>query len=197
MFQLPKHLIIIDVETTGTNIEHSSIIQLGAVVFNKQGYLSSHTFREYIIPYTPEWTSGAEKIHKISYTKIQEIGKPLKQVLSEFEQWASTYLLCDDKIGYNYWLAQWSCGFDVGLLQNAYKSANRPYPFHYRVFDIASIVRFELAKREKLEMKCGEDICAKTLGIELEEAKLHDGLYDAKLAGKMLEKIIKESKCQK
>ena len=77
------------------------------------------------------------------------------------------------------------------MLQNAYSFLKRDYPFHYRSFDVASIVRFELAKRKQLFMKCGENKCARALGIEVDNAKLHDGLYDATLSGLMLEKLAR------
>ena len=190
MFKLPKHLLIIDVETTGTNPDTSSIIQLGAVVFSKEGYLEPYTFNEYILPYKPEWTEEAEKVHKITYGQITEKGNPLIEVLERFEQWASNYMLGELK--QKFWLAQWSAGFDVSMLKKAYESLGVNYPFHYRAFDIASIVRIELARRGRLHQKCGEDKCALALSIKVDETKLHDALYDAQLSGKMLEEIIKE-----
>ncbi len=188
MFSFPKHLLIVDVETTGTDPETSSIIQLGACILNKKGYLEPYTFNEYIIPYTPEWIEGAEKVHQITYSQIQKKGKPLKEVLERFEQWASDYLLGELKK--KFWLAQWSAGFDTSMLKSAYKAIDKNYPFHYRAFDVASIVRFELAKQGKLYQECGEDKCALTLGIKVDKNKLHDALYDAQLSGKMLENLI-------
>lgn len=190
MFSLPKHLLIIDVETTGVNPDTSSIIQLGACVFNKNGYLEPYTFNEYILPYTSEWTEEAEKTHQITHGQLLKKGKPLIKVLEKFEQWASNYMLGELK--QKFWLAQWSAGFDVSMLKKAYESLGNKYPFHYRAFDIASVVRLELARRGRLHQKCGEDICAIKLGIKVDETKLHDALYDAQLSGKMLEEIIKE-----
>lgn len=201
MFKLPKDLLIFDVETSGTDPETASIIQLGAVIFNKEGYLergaegeTRHliqprvSFNEYIKPYTNEWTEGAYKIHRIEKSFLENTGKDLDTVLHMFEVWASCVWADLKK---RYWLAQWSCGFDTNMLQSAYGKTNREYPFHYRAFDIASIVRFELAKRGKLFMKCGEDKCARALGIEVYDTQLHDALYDATLAGQCLEQTIK------
>ena len=189
-FRFPKDLIIIDVESTGTS-EDSSIIQLGAVVFNKYGFLERdkrYQFNKYIIPYTLNWEEEASKIHKIGRSFLYKEGLQLKQALGLFESWISPiweYLKRD------YWLAQWSCGFDTNMLRNAYSFLKREYPFHYRSFDVASIVRFELAKRKKLFMKCGENKCARALGIEVDDTKLHDALYDATLSGLMLEKLAR------
>lgn len=203
MFKLPKDLIIIDVETSGTNPETASIIQLGACIFNKDGYLERGleggetryliqpkvSFNEYIKPYTDEWTEGAYEIHRIEKSFLEHKGLDLNHVLELFEVWASP-IWADLKK--RYWLAQWGNGFDTNMLRAAYKKANREYPFHYRAFDIASIVRIHLAKQGKLYMKCGENKCAKALGIQVYNTRLHDALYDAQLSGLMLEKIAKE-----
>ncbi|KKM81129.1 hypothetical protein LCGC14_1332990 [marine sediment metagenome] len=190
MFALPKKLLIIDVETSGVT-ENSSIIQIGAVILDKSGRLSSKEFSEYIIPYTINWSEDAEKIHNISRNFLAKNGKPLKQVLEAFEEWAT---IENKELKKEYWLGQWSCGFDTTFLQNAYECVGMKYPFHYRAFDVASIVRWELACRGKLYKKCGESKCAEALGIEVEDSKLHDGLYDARLSGQMLERLARGGK---
>lgn len=196
MFKFPKDLIIFDVETSGTD-ETASIIQLGAVIFDRNGHLfrngkEIYSFNEYIIPYTLTWDEEASKIHKIEKSFLYKKGLQLERALELFETWASPIWADLEK---RYWLAQWSCGFDTNMLQNAYAFLRREYPFHYRSFDVASIVRFHLAKQGKLFMKCGEDKCARALGIEVKDIQLHDALYDAQLSGLMLEKITRENKC--
>lgn len=192
-FALPKHLIVLDVESSGVDTNESSIIQLGAVIFNKDGCLTNHEFNSYVVPYTSEWSEDAEKIHGIERGKLKKSGLPISKVLKQFEIWADGF--CDGKIKNSFWLAQWGANFDVPMLKNAYKYAKRKFPFHYRVFDIASIVRFSLAKQGKLYKKCGENKCASALGIDFDITKLHDALYDTRLAGKMLEQLAKEGKC--
>ena len=194
MFKFPKDLIIFDVETSGTDPETSSIIQLGAVIFDRNGHLfrngggEIYSFNEYVKLYTKEWSEEAFEIHKIEKSYLQERGKDIETVLQLFEVWASPIW---DDLKNRYWLAQWSCGFDTNMLKGAYKKVDREYPFHYRSFDIASIIRFELARRGKLFQKCGENKCAEALGIEVKDIRLHDALYDAQLSGQILERIIK------
>lgn len=200
-FRLPKSLVIFDLEATGTNTETASMIQIGAIIMNKEGKINEKSFNKYVLPYTPEWTEGAEKVHGISLSKLQKIGQPLEEVLSQFELWlihlmnksgGLTHLW--KKIAHSYYLAQWSCGWDVTILGNAYKHLNRKFPFHWKQFDIASIVRWELAKRGELYKKCGEAKCAWRLGVEVDKEKQHDGLYDAQLTGLILEKLIEETR---
>jgi len=190
-FNICKDLLIIDVESTGI-AQNASICQLGVVIFNKSGKLCNTSFNQYILPYTSNWEEEASKIHNITRPFLAQNGKPLKDAIEAFEDWASKNRTLD--LEKTYWIAQWSgSGFDTNMLQNAYAILNRKYPFHYRTIDISSIVRFELANRGKLNIKCGEKECAEALNIEVEENKLHDGLYDAQLSGQMLEKLVREA----
>lgn len=191
-FNICKDLLILDVETTGVD-EKSSIIQLSAVIFTKEGKLANCEFNQYIIPYTLNWSEEAYQVHKLTKEFLVKNGRHLNDVLESFENWASCHNSFDLKK--KYWLAQWSGGaFDTNMLQNAYECASKKYPFHYRVIDVSSIVRFELANRGKLEIKCGEKECAEALGIDVEDSKLHDGLYDARLSGQMLERLVRGGK---
>jgi len=188
MFKFPKKLLIIDVEGTGTNPNVSSLIQLGAVIFNQNGFLEESRFSEYVLPYTPEWTEQAERVHKISLTRIQELGRPVKEVLEKFENWASKIGFVD--LAKTYWLGHWGANYDIAMLKGAYTSANKDFPFHYRSIDIASIVRFELAKRGELGQKCSLQKCASKYNIDINKNHLHNASYDAYLTGKLLERIV-------
>ena len=191
MFSLPKDLLIIDTETTGI-ASNASIIQLGAVIFEKSGKLCNTEFNQYIIPYTLNWEKEASKIHKLTRPFLIKNGYQLKDAIEDFEDWANCFGMFELKK--KYWLAQWSGnGFDTNMLQNAYAILKRPYPFHYRVIDISSIVRMELANRGKLKVTCGLTDCAEALGIDVDENKLHDGLYDARLSGQLLEQLVREA----
>lgn len=190
MFKLPKKLLIIDVETSSANTDIASMIQLGAVIMNENGTLTNDIFNVYIKLYTQDWSKEAQEIHKLTKEFLEEKGLQLHIAIKKFEDWASKLGLYDLKK--EYYIAQWSCGFDSSVLNNAYATLKAKYPFHYRSFDIASIVRYEMAKQGKLYKKCGCNKCAEQLGIEkIDESKLHNGLYDAILAGKCLEKLAK------
>lgn len=190
----PKNLLIIDVETSGVT-DDASIIQLGAVIFKKEGELSNDTFNRYIKPYNKEWSYEAQEIHGLTKEFLNKKGTNINIVLKEFQDWCSRLGMYNLKK--HYWIAQWGSGFDTRMLSNAYKYIKKDYPFYYRAIDIASIVRFNLANKGLLENKCGEKACAIALNLELEKSKLHDGLYDAYLSGRMLEKIIKENRNEK
>jgi DNA polymerase III alpha subunit (gram-positive type) len=184
MFRLTKDLIIFDVETTGVSFKDSSIIQIGAVRFTRNGKITLYapSYNIYIVPYKEEWTEEAANIHGLTKKFLFEQGVAIDGALQSFENWC-----VDPK---DVMLAHWSSGFDTGMLQNAYDFLKKDYPFSRRSFDIASIVRFELAKQGKLKKEMGECDCAKALGIRVDKTQLHDGLYDADLSAQMLLRII-------
>jgi len=180
--KLDKGLIIIDVETSGSDTRTASIIQLGAVRLTKRGELKEPTFCLNVIPYTLTWEEEAQKIHKLTPADLVKTGFQIKYVLECFEEWIGNPK--------KYYIAQWSCGFDRDMLLGAYERVGKKYPFSYRAYDIASIVRFNLAVKHMLPSSCGEGNCAMALGIEVKEKELHNALYDAQLAGMMLQKVI-------
>ncbi len=191
MFNFPKDLLIIDVETTGIAL-NASIIQLGATILDKSGKVCNTNFNQYIIPYTIHWDEKAFKIHKIEQSFLAKNGMLLKDAIEKFEDWASCHGTFE--LHKKYWLAYWSgSGFDADMLKSSYQILNRIYPFHYRTVDISSVIRFELANRGKLNTKCGEKECAQALGIDVDENKLHNALYDAQLSGQMLEHLAREA----
>jgi len=190
-FNICKNLLIIDVESTGI-AQNASIIQLGAIIFDKSGKLCNTSFNQYIIPYTSNWEEEASKIHNITRPFLAKNGELLEYVIESFEDWASKNRTLD--LEKTYWLAQWSAtAFDTNMLRQAYKIIGKKYPFHYREISIDSIVRFELANRGKLNVKCGLKDCAEALNISIDSNKLHDGLYDAQLSGKILEQLAREA----
>jgi len=184
---LDKNLIIIDIETSGTNPDTASIIQLGAIRFDLENFKVDidNCFDEYVIPYTEEWTEESFKVHHISKETLLAKGWIIKDVLHLFKAWFNN----PD----NYYIAQWSCGFDVRFLQKAYEISGLKYPFSYRSFDIASFVRLYLFALGKLKRKKnGLSECAKLLGLNLESLSIHNALDDAKLTALVFAQVVED-----
>jgi len=119
---------------------------------------------------------------------LEKTGIPIEVALKRFEDWIST----TRSIRNHFYLAHWSAGFDSLMLRKAYELAGRKFPFIRRTYDIASIVRFYLAARDKLDKHSSVGTCAALLGIEVNRSRLHDAGYDAWLAGMCLVKVAEE-----
>jgi DNA polymerase III epsilon subunit-like protein len=182
-FIFDKPLVIFDVETSGVS-ENASIIQLGATVMSKSGEIDiADGYSCYIKPYTEEWSYDAFNIHQIDKEFLYAAGLNINEALSEF------VLYVKEKTRGKCYLAQWSCGFDTSMLQRAFKSASKEYPYSYRSFDIASVVRFHLGINGFNTNKGLHD-CARLLGINTAKFKAHDALSDAQLTALTLSTLI-------
>ena len=181
--RLDRGLIVLDVETTGTSPETSSIIQIGVVKLSSSlEHIDS--FSCYVKPYTTEWTEGAFNVHHISQNFLQEKGLVLTDALEQLEKFVE-YKFRD------YYIAQWSASFDNAMLKQAYQYAyggtDYKYPYAYRVFDIASFVRLYLGSLEILPKKrVSLKDCAELLKISIDKSRLHDALYDAEVTAEVL-----------
>lgn len=179
--RLDRNLIIFDLETSGIDVETSSVIQIGACKFHKSGDLSSkETFNIYIKPYASGWNKEAEGIHGLSLDFLEENGVSLRRALKRFVGWI-------DSNNSNFYFAHWGATFDMNMIMNAFATASHNFKFSHRSYDIASITRFYLAmngyKPEALFRS------AKKLKVNIDKFNVHDALDDAVVAGKCLEAV--------
>jgi DNA polymerase III epsilon subunit-like protein len=185
---LTKKLVIVDLESTGSDIKIHSIIQFGAVKLNKNFDIEDR-FLQLVIPSTDEWDDGAFKVHKIEQQYAKNFGIPISECLDKFESFVG-----DSK---QYFLAAWGIMFDLGMIRIAYDRLQRKNPFSYRCYDIASIVRWFLSIYTDLGKHCGESKCAQKLGVEIDHSKLHNALYDAEISALNLKKIFEHIRKEK
>lgn len=183
MFNLDRDLIVIDVESSGTDSEKDSIIQLSAGIFTREGKISNYKmFDMYIKPYKFNWDDSAEKIHGLTVNFLNINGKDIAHALKSFLDWIPSE--CTN----NYYIAYWGGGFDSQILKSAFTECLIPYPFSYRTYDIASIVRFYLACKGVSSASKLED-CSKVLKIFTDNLKSHNAKDDVIMAMKCLEKV--------
>jgi len=181
-FKLPKPLIVLDLETSGTDTEISSIIQIGAYIISEDGILTNNSFEVYIKPYTDHWKPEAEKVHKIKKSFLMQEGFELENALDKLEKWIGEPR--------KYTFTQWGNGFDTEMLRKAYIYLKKPYPFCTKSFDIASIIKFDFLLRGLKGDKNLEN-CANSYGIKVKSHLVHNARYDAFLTGLLFEKFIR------
>jgi hypothetical protein len=77
------------------------------------------------------------------------------------------------------------------MLQRAYEYNSVRYPFSYRSWDIASIVRFYLSSHGFNSGKSLHD-SAHILGLDKKSYKAHDALDDARLTAMCLQRVAED-----
>jgi len=133
----PHNLVCIDIETTDSGPILGSVIQLSAVVVDKNfDFIRAREFNEYIIPLDSYRNPKAMEVNKISEDTLKN-AMTLYEALELFESFCE-----EDKV-----LAAWGAYFDIPFLKVQYEKIHRKYPFHYRTFDLKSVAIWEMAKR--------------------------------------------------
>ena len=174
-----KKFVLVDIETSGQNSKIHDIIQLGAVKLNTEFDIVDQ-FSVYVKPLSNSWCKTAENVHKLSKEFVLQNGLECNLAFEKFELWVGENVK-------EYILAAWGTYFDINFLVQQYEKINRPYPFLYRTLDVASVVRFYIYQFNT--MFPSEQKAARFFNIEFDDDKLHNGLYDAQLAAKLLKEV--------
>lgn len=182
-FRLDRDIIVFDVETSDNVCRRANLISLGAYLFDRSGKATNKCFEVIIKPYKNNWNPEMEQFHGLTLDYVKKNGMPLKKAMKHFLGWckgAST----------NFYLGQWGSGFDQPMLELALDYCHIKYPFHHRTYDVSSIARIYLACRGIKTPSLY--LCAKNLGVNLENIKEHNAKDDAYMTVQCLEKVVNE-----
>jgi DNA polymerase-3 subunit epsilon len=154
-----------DLETTGLDNRVDSIIEIGAVKFNRQAVLGSYS--QLIDPGFP-MPAEAGRVNNISDEMLA--GKPpIQETLPEFLRFAADSII----LAHN---APFDCGFTNSSLSRLFDDGYVPYPaLPWRIADTLPLARRLLPGMAHYNLQ----FLAETLGIRAEAA--HRALDDARL----------------
>lgn len=180
--ELPKALIIFDVETTGIDPLIYNICQIGALKLTKNLTIKKNTFNSLIKPLSPRRIRKAMALHGIPEEKLRNAPE-LPTVLEKLEAWVEKPM--------DYWFSSWG-NFDIEFLQHEYRKLNRKYPFSYRTFELKSAcLIMMLLKFGQIEYHGLNSMRKK---LKLPEFKRHDALSDAMESTKVFLQLVEELK---
>lgn len=119
-------MIVVDVETTGSNPYKNCIVSIGAVEFENP---ENTFYRECQIFEGAEIELDAMRVNGFSIDQIKDPNKKtLEQVMNEFINWCSGF--------YNKTIIAHNAGFDFGFLEQSFKRYNLYWQFGFRSIDI-------------------------------------------------------------
>lgn len=174
--KFPHNLICIDIEATDSDKDKGSVIQIGAVIVNKDFEVdrARGEFNLYIQPLDSYRNPKAMAVNKIPEEYLTN-GIILNNALEMFESFCDE----DDR------LASWGAYFDIPFMRAQYSKIGREWPFGYRCFDLKSVAIWESAKRNK-PMTSGVTRFLKSINKDFKGTP-HDALSDIKNTVRILE----------
>ena len=162
-----KSYVVIDIETTGLNINNDEIIEIGAVKY-KDGI--TEEFQE-LITCDKEIPSVITELTGITNSQLNQKGKDLNIVLGKFV----SFIGSEPIVGYN-------VGFDLKFINEILKKCSMPIIYN-ETYDLLREVKKEkiFQKNYKLETTLKE------YGID--KKVLHRALEDARLTFELSQKV--------
>ena len=177
--KLIQNTICVDIETTDSNPEIGSIIQLSGIVVGKDFKpMFAREFDTYIKPLDEYRNIQAMQVNGISEENL--INAPsLYEALEMFESFC----------GYDKLLAAWGSYFDVPFLRKQYDKIRRRWPFGHKSFDLKSIAIWETSKKGIDDVKGGLSGYLEMNG-EVFTGTKHNSLDDIKNTVKLMNSFI-------
>lgn len=178
-------MIVIDIETSGTDPYKNSILSIGAIDFSNP---KRQFYEECQIEKDKEYTEEALNVNGF---KKEELTSPkkktLEKVLNEFFEWMKPV---EDKTigGHN-------VNFDAGFLNYSFKRYNINFSFGHRVLDTHSLVYASILSRGlKIPLKnektnINSDYVFNYVGLP-SEPKPHNALNGAKMEAEAISRLI-------
>lgn len=136
---LPFRFIALDLETTDSDAEIGSIIEIGALLVDENLNTQNET-RILIKPLDDQWSERAQEIHKYTLEDVKRDGIPPMDALEQFEDFCR-------QAGGRPILSSWGNYFDITFLKGYYKRLGRIWNFSHRSLDLKSIALWEMAQR--------------------------------------------------
>ena len=166
-----ESFVIFDTETTGLNTFHDDIVEIAAMIWQKNA--EPHSFQELISVNINKMSDGAWNIHKIPKEEIEKARRP-SEVLSDFIEFCGDRSLIAHNIRFDY---------DI-LNSNLIKNGLKPYQNDYAACSLAY---------SKEQGKPGRLIeLADFYNIFLKKDNLHRALYDVRVLKEIMNRLMKE-----
>lgn len=123
-----KDILLFQMITTGTNPERDSILQLSAVLLDKDNLIEKNFFNSFVkVSFLENTISQHASTLKVDFTVIKNSPKLLEVINNFDEKFSSEPLLATHTVN------------NVQFLKQAYKKCSKPWNFHSHTLDIWSL----------------------------------------------------------
>jgi DNA polymerase III epsilon subunit-like protein len=178
----PKDLLVLDLETTGTDPVVHSTIEIGAVLLDRRTLEEKKAWSTVIKRQENNGTNPRSMaLHGKSLSDIRKAGKDARQAVEEFLGYFGT----------DYLLAGWNIGFDVQFFRALLRHTGHTEAFEaidYHRLDVWSLAQFlksiGLFESDVSSLSC---LCEQ---LGLPRSKAHSGLEDARITATALRRLL-------
>lgn len=171
-----KDILLFQIETTGKNIERDSIVQLAAVLLDKDNLLEKNFFNSYVkVSFLESTISQHAELLRIPFATLQKSPK-LTEVIREFS----------NKFGADPLLATHTVS-NVQFLRQAFKKTFLPYEYDSHVLDLWSLGYVYTLHNGLKKMPTMETLFSH---FNLKATNLHNALEKARLSAEVFRKIV-------
>ncbi len=180
----PRHLLLLDLETTGTDERVHEIIQLSAVLLDRKTLREVKHFSSYAKPV--RWAKRereAMAVNKLTPAELRN-APALANVLRSFSRAfkPAEVVLC-----------HYGSSLDINFLKNAFRDNRLPWRFDYHYFNLFGLfwtylaLKRDLKNRDRFTGFSLEDLMGR-FGIVSKNR--HDGLEDCRVEAEILRRVM-------
>jgi DNA polymerase-3 subunit epsilon len=188
-----KHLFF-DLETTGTDYKLHGIHQISGIIEIDGEYRQDFNFK--VRPHAGDLINAeALKIGNVTLETIREYPEP-KEIHSQFTKLLSKYVNKFDSLDKFFLCGYNNASFDTPFLRQWFEKCGDKYFgswFWSHSLDVIVLATEHLKHHRHLMPNFQLRTVAKQCGIPVDEAKLHDALYDISLTKQIYDCITSKS----
>ena len=174
--------IFIDTETTGLDPKKHGVIELAGLIEVNDKHVEEFSFK--VRPFPDDVIDrGAMKIHGTTEEEVRQWLPPVKAHESLIET-LSRYVDRYEKTDKFHWIG-YNAYFDVGMMREWFAKNNDKYFgawFFHPPLDVMILAAYALREERPRIPNFSQTTVAERLGISVDKEKVHEALYDAKLA---------------
>lgn len=194
--------LVLDLEMTGFEPDWHEIIQIGAVLYDKD-WNEKGQFLQNVYPENEEaFSSASEKIHGLSLADLDD-APMIYDAIPEMEEWILKKMDWRGKFEERHLYAGkfrniMICGQsvinDINFLKYAYRQEKISWEFSFRMLDLQGLAffLFQILRKNGMDTpkKFNLDAIASYFGFAREGTE-HNALEDALITGKCLKEVLK------
>lgn len=172
-----RDILLVDLETSGTDPEAHGIVQIGAIVLDQVTY-AEHGSLSVFVRLAEHDALDAESVR---ISKIDErvsrsaFATELSSALEQLESFSNPA---------DCFLAAWNGAFDLSFLRAAYRRAGRAWPWDYHFLELWSLAWISLPEVVNPSL----ERVSQTLGITTPIT--HDALADCRQEAEVLRRLV-------